>query len=260
MCLLVFSYRNHPKYPFIFAGNRDEFHGRPTAPAHFWEDHPTVLAGRDLKAGGTWLGISKDGRFATVTNFREPGDRRPDARSRGDLVTGFLIDEGPPEHFRKAIASTGDQYNGFNLIFGDTTQLHYVTNREGEGGFPIEPGLYGLSNGRLNTPWPKVERAKRLFQDVIASESFDAVDLLDVLADEWRPSDDLLPQTGIGLHWERAISSIFIRGDEYGTRASTVVLVDNDGFATFLERSFAPGGAIVGTERFDLTFSEAPAA
>lgn len=252
MCLIVFSFRSHARYPLIFAGNRDESHGRPSAPAHFWDDHRSILAGRDRKAGGTWLGVSRAGRFATVTNFREPGEDHPEARSRGELVTNFLLDERPPDVFLDEIVESGAEYNGFNLIFGDARHLYYASNRRGSGK-PLEPGLYGLSNGRLDTPWPKVRRAKELFREVTEPSAIDPEALLDVLADEWRPPDDALPRTGIGLHWERMVSSIFITGDEYGTRASTVVLVDRDGELTFVERSYGPGGAETGTEAFRLS-------
>lgn len=252
MCLIVFSFRSHDRYPLIFAGNRDEFHGRPTAPAHFWEDHPGILAGRDLKAGGTWLGVSRAGRFATVTNFREPDENRPDARSRGELVTNFLLDARSPDVFLDEIVTSGAEYNGFNLIFGDAGHLYYASNSRGSAK-QLEPGLYGLSNGRLDTPWPKVRRAKELFREVTEREAVDSEALLDVLADEWRPPDDALPRTGIGVRWERMVSSIFIAGEEYGTRASTVVLIDSDGELTFVERSYGPGGAEAETEAFRLS-------
>src|SRR5690606_35583861 len=258
MCLLVFAYRTHPRYPFIFAGNRDEFHGRPTAPAGYWADHPEILAGRDLKAGGTWLGVSRSGRFATVTNFREPNEQIADARSRGELVTNFLLDEGSPRDFRQAAAASGQLYNGFNLIFGHCSELHYVTNRDGVADYEISPGLYGLSNGRLDTSWPKVVRAKELFQKVVQRDHVDSEDLLALLTDEWRPSDEHLPRTGIDLSWERRVSSIFIRGDEYGTRASTAVLISGTGEVTLVERSFGPGGVEIGTQRFEFVAESAP--
>lgn len=248
MCLIVFSTQSHRNYSLIFAGNRDEFHSRPTAPAH-WDHHSGLLAGRDLKAGGTWLGVHRNGRFATVTNYREPGENRADAASRGALVTDILTSPDPADHFLKHIERTGEAYNGFNLIFGDPDQLFYTTNRASDAE-SLGPGTYGLSNGRLDTPWPKVQRAKKLFAESTAHASVDPEDLLTLLADEWRPSDEDLPRTGIGMRWERLASSIFIRDDEYGTRASSVVLIANDGTVTFVERSYAPGGVEVGTETF----------
>ena len=257
MCLIVFSFRSHPSYPLIFAGNRDEFHGRPAAPAAFWTDHPDILAGRDLKAGGTWLGIRRNGRFATVTNYREPGEHRPDARTRGELVTSFLLHSDDDGRFVERLVTSRENYNGFNLIFGTPESMYYVSNRH-DSDVVLRPGLYGLSNGRLDTPWPKVRRAKELFRYATGSDRVDPAKLLNLLADEWRPPDDELPKTGIGLQWERMVSSIFIRGDEYGTRASTVVLVDKNGTATFVERSYAPGGVIAGTESFQFSLDREP--
>ena len=251
MCLIVFSLLEHPEYPLIFAGNRDEFHGRPTAPAHFWDEYPDLLAGRDLKAGGTWLGVRRNGRFATVTNYREPGEHRPDAKSRGALVTNFLMAAGSANRFAQSLEETGDEYNGFNLIFGGPDALYYLSNR-GEKPRRLGSGIYGLSNGSLDTPWPKVRRAKALFADATpAHKDVDPEALLGLLSDAWRPPDSELPSTGIGRRWEREVSSIFIAGDEYGTRASTVVLIAADGTATFVERSFAPGGTEMGTETFE---------
>lgn len=252
MCLIVFSLLEHPEYPLIFAGNRDEFHGRPTAAAHFWSEHPDLLAGRDLQAGGTWLGVRRSGRFATVTNYREPGEHRPDARSRGELVTNFLLEAPSARRFARSLESEGQAYNGFNLIFGGPDALFYVSNR-GEKARRLQPGVYGLSNGSLDTPWPKVRRAKALFAEVTGEGDVDPEALLEVLSDDWRPPDSELPATGLGRRWERQASSIFIAGDEYGTRASTVLLVRKDGTTTFVERSFGPGGTEIGTEAFEFT-------
>lgn len=281
MCLLVFSLQTHAEYPFIFAGNRDEFHGRPAVPAQFWADRPHVLAGRDLQAGGTWLGISRDGRFATVTNYREPGERIVEARSRGDLVVDFLEGSEHAASYLTALQDRAHEYNGFNLILGTPGELFYFSNRNGEAstrdsagrahnpgrdepaarpeavgmGTPgrihkLEAGVYGLSNEQLDTPWPKVRRAKSLFQRVLGEKGPDAEALLALLADRERPLDAELPATGLDREWERALSSIFIIGKEYGTRASSVVLVGHNGEVTFAERTFAPEGRLLGTETY----------
>lgn len=253
MCLIVFSFRDHPEYPLIFAGNRDELHGRPSAPAHFWDDAPTLLAGRDLKAGGTWLGVTRTGRFATVTNFREPGEHRPDARSRGELVTAFLQEDADAPAFLNDVHARADAYNGFNLILGDARQIYYLSNRNG---CPraLEPSIYGLSNGWLDTPWPKVRRAKSMFKTLLQAGRIGPEPLLDLLRDEWRPTDEELPRTGMDLDIERKASAIFIADPAYGTRASTVVLMDRLGDLTFAERSFGPGGELLATKTFSFNF------
>lgn len=248
MCLLVFSFRQHPEYRLIFAGNRDEAHVRPSEPAHFWPDHPEILAGRDLVAGGSWLGISRTGRFATVTNFREPSEHRPDARSRGELVSGFLLADDEVAYLRE-VAERGAAYNGFNLIVGGPSEMFYYSNVDGPPR-TLAPGTYGLSNGLLDTPWPKVRRARSLFEEVVA-RGVDPDALLDVLADRTRAPDSELPDTGIGREQERAASSIFVDNEEYGTRASTVVLIGVDGQVTFVERTFDASGEPTGTRRFD---------
>ncbi len=249
MCLIVFSFRSHPGYPLIFAGNRDEFHRRPSAPAHFWDEDPDLLAGRDLRAGGTWLGVSRSGRFATVTNFREPGEHRSDARSRGELVTGFLRSDVDGLSFLMDVHERAQAYNGFNLILGEERHLYYLSNRNGAPR-TLDPGIYGLSNGWLETPWPKVRRAKALLKEQIDAGDVAPEALLGLLRDESRPPDDELPRTGLDVALERKASSIFIADPTYGTRASTVVLMDRDSRVTFVERSFGPDGHVLGTESF----------
>lgn len=267
MCLIVFSFKEHADFPLVFAGNRDEFHSRRAASARFWERHPHLLAGRDLQAGGTWLGVTRDGRFATVTNFREPDPHVAKARSRGELVTDFLVRSVEPEPFLVRLRARAQQYGGFNLILGDARELYYFSNRNdvdrarrsAHGGgvgkaaverdlLAIEAGLHGLSNERLDTPWPKVRRAKALFREIVAEGEPDIESLLELLADDMQPTEELLPSTGLDTEWERALSSIFITGEVYGTRASTVVLMRRDGRITFSERAYGPGGGETGTE------------
>ena len=251
MCLVLFAVESHPRYSLIVAANRDEFYDRPTASAAFWTDAPSVLAGRDLRAGGTWLGLDRRGRFAAVTNYRQ-GEREPPApRSRGRLVSDFLTVE---THAARHIARvTGDAaiYNGFNLIAGDARELWYFSNREGRARV-LGPGVYGLSNHLLDTAWPKVSSAKRGLESLLAAPGSALVaELLGLLSDRTRPADDLLPSTGVGLEWERLLSSAFITAPEYGTRSSTVLLVDRDGGVVFVEQTFGPAGIPGGRARFE---------
>ncbi len=248
MCLLVFTYDEHPDYSLVFAGNRDEFYARPTAPAAFWDEAPHVLAGRDLKAGGTWMGVTRNGHWGVVTNIRDEHPHRDDARSRGTLVADYLREEPAPRPYLDRIAAEADCYNGFNLLLGTPTSLYYLTNREGTV-HPLEAGLYGLSNDRLDTPWPKVRRAKSGFRDRVEANEVSPEALLDLLDDRRPAPDDQLPNTGFGTERERMLSPIFIDGEQYGTRASTVLLIDRSGTVTFVERTFVDGTP-EGTRRF----------
>lgn len=251
---------SHPEYSLIVAANRDEFYDRPTAPAEFWADAPTVLGGRDLKAGGTWLGIDRQGRLAAVTNYRQGERESPAPRSRGRLVSDFLIgDTGALEYVEK-VRREGGLYNGFNLIAGDPWGLFYFSNREGRVR-SLGPGVYGLSNHLLDTPWPKVATAKSAFGTLLnggASEL--TADLFALLSDRNRPAEALLPSTGVGPEWERLLSSAFIASDDYGTRSSTVVLVGRDGSIAFIERGFNTGGTPGPTTRFDIVPQSSPPA
>ncbi len=259
MCLLVFQNDAHPEYSLIFGGNRDEFYERPTAPADYWDDAPHVLAGRDLKAGGTWMGITRNGYWGVVTNIRDDHPRRNDARSRGTLVADYLREEPAPRAYLDRIAAEADQYNGFNLLLGTPNALYYLSNREGTVQ-AVESGLHGLSNDRLDTPWPKVRRAKEGLQVRIEKDEVTSDSLLDLLDDRRPAPDDQLPETGFGKERERMLSPIFIDGENYGTRASTVLLIDRAGHVTFAERTFEDG-APNDTRRFSFDVSvpsEAP--
>ncbi|MFP4229407.1 MAG: NRDE family protein [Salinivenus sp.] len=247
MCLLTFAYDTHPDYALVFAGNRDEFYERPAAPATHWEDAPHVLAGRDLEAGGTWMGVTRNGHWAVVTNIRSPEAYRPEARSRGALVAEYLKQEPPPEAYLRKIAADADQYNGFNVLLGTPTSLYYLSSRDGIVQ-ALAPGIYGLSNAQLNTPWPKVETAKSALRDMLgASVEPDA--LLELLAQREPFPPKQLPETGVGPETERLLSPLFIESDAYGTRASTVLLIERTGRVTFVERTFDEGKPD-GTRRF----------
>lgn len=258
MCLIAFAWRAHPRYDLVVAANRDEFYARPTAPADWWPGD-RVVAGRDLSAGGTWMGATRDGRFAALTNYRDPGRQRGEAPSRGDLVRALLEDAGSPTDQLAALASRASDYNGFNLIGGtwhpDATrrELSLLAHPGDPRPVPIPPGIHALSNAQLNTPWPKVRRASDALSEALsATDVEDAfVDgLFTLLADRTIAVDADLPATGIPHDLERALSASFIALPHYGTRTSTVFLVDREGRATFVERNVEPDRPN-DTRRFD---------
>ena len=241
MCTIIFSWRKVPGYRLLLLSNRDEFYQRPTQNAHWWEDHPGVLAGRDLQAGGTWMGINKKGRFAAVTNFRKFPLEGPFETSRGDLVKDFLTTEIRAEEYLEELRGKGQGYEGYNLLFGDATSMYYHSNKGSEG--KLDADVYGISNHLLNTPWPKVENGKKAFEEnILGRNKIDKDALFTILENEERAEDHLLPETGIGLEKERMLSSIFIKSPEYGTRISTILSIDDSGLVNFHERSHLPRG------------------
>ncbi len=244
MCLAVIAWQSHPDYPLVVAANRDEFYARPTRPAAWWGQAVSLLAGRDEEAGGTWLGINRRGRFAMLTNVRAPSERNPHAPTRGALVVSALQSGGSITAWLRNLAARAHAYNGFNLLIGDALaasgrepELHYHSNRLGKPPRKLEPGIYGLSNAFLDTPWPKVTRAVGRFACQIASR-VDPDALLALMADRALAADSALPSTGVPLEWERALSAIQIRANGYGTRATTVITVRSDGLVGFVERTF----------------------
>ena len=242
MCLILLALDVHPDYSLIVAANRDEFYDRPTARAGFWTDAPGVLAGRDLKAGGTWLGVDRRGRFAAVTNYRQ-GQREGDApRSRGHLVSDYLTGPLDGRAHMAGVERDAALYNGFNLIAGEVGALFYFSNREG-GARELGPGVYGLSNHLLDSPWPKVTAGKSGLTALLAGAGKLTPSLFRLLSDRSQATDDLLPRTGVSPEWERLLSSAFIASEGYGTRSSTVVLVGRDGVVRFEEHCFGPGAA-----------------
>lgn len=256
MCLIVFAYDHHPEYQLIFAANRDEFYNRPTAAADFWEEHPEVLAGRDLKAGGTWMGVTRVGRWAAVTNFRAAGEQVEDAPSRGALVRSYLRGDQEPQEFMEEMAPKADRYNGFNLFTGDLQELWYLSNRNGTPE-TVTPGIHGISNHLLDTPWPKVERAKRLLEERLDAGDVTPESLLELLADRRSVPDEELPDTGVPIEWERTLSSVFITSPSYGTRSSTVLLISRSGEVTFVERSYEAEGKNPSSRRYDFEIEPA---
>jgi uncharacterized protein with NRDE domain len=237
MCLIFFAINQHPAYKLIIAANRDEFYHRKTASANFWEDHPNILGGRDLEASGTWMAMTKKGKLSMVTNYRDFHNLKSQAPSRGQLVTDFLVNEDPPEKYLNKVAERASEYNGFNLLTGDTNELWYFSNYQ-KGIKKLQAGVYGLSNHLLDTPWPKVQRGKEKFNAVIKNSAVEADALFDLLYDEQRAEDQLLPNTGIGLERERALSSMFIKTNGYGTRCSTVIMVSHHNDVLFSERVY----------------------
>jgi uncharacterized protein with NRDE domain len=253
MCLILFANGAHPRYRLVVAANRDEWFRRPSAQAAFWEDQPNVLAGRDLEQGGTWLGVTRSGRFSALTNFRDPASKRDRAPSRGALVTGFLTGTREPLDYAAMLTATADAYNGFNLLAGDGERLAYVSSRRTQPE-QVAPGVHGLSNGLLDESWPKVRKgreglARLLSRDLVAE------DLFGLLKNESLAPEEELPSTGVSREWERLLSAMHIVADGYGTRCATVVLIDTDGVADFRERTFDASGRPVAevTHRFSIS-------
>ncbi|HEY3402559.1 MAG TPA: NRDE family protein [Ohtaekwangia sp.] len=237
MCLIFFSLKQHPTYKLIVAANRDEFYNRKTAAAHFWEDHPAILGGRDLEAGGTWMAMNRSGRISLLTNYRDPQNINPHAPSRGQLVSDYLLTNNDAKTYLESIDKNGKVYNGFNLIVGDSESLWYYSNYR-KGITEIKPGFYGLSNHLLETPWPKVIRGKEKLKPIFAQKQIDPEQVFDILYDGERAADEKLPDTGLTLERERALSSMFIKTENYGSRCTTVVLVDYNNHVLFSERVY----------------------
>jgi uncharacterized protein with NRDE domain len=241
MCLLLVAYRFHADYPLVIAANRDEFFQRPTAAVSYWPEQPTVLAGRDLAQGGTWMGININGRFAALTNVRDPKSFRGSAKSRGLIVADFLTGRESADQFLARLTHERDNYNGFNLLIGETGALHYFSSMSGTNTV-LAPGIHGLSNDRLDTPWPKVVRGKQGLAKVLGQQHGDLDNsLFTLLSDTTVAPDHDLPDTGIGLARERDLSPIFIRSEGYGTRCSTLLLAHRDDTIRYVERTHKVG-------------------
>jgi uncharacterized protein with NRDE domain len=245
MCLILVVWRVHAQYPCVVAANRDEFHARLAAPAGWWPDHPHILAGRDMQAHGTWLGITRAGRFAALTNYRDPQQPpRAAAPSRGALVASLLESSASVAEGLAYLREVGPRYNGFNLIFSDGERLGIYESLPGSGR-ELGPGTYGLSNDLLDTPWPKVQNAKSRLASALRSMP-DTTPMLELLRDDRPAPDAQLPATGVGLEWERLLSSAFVRAQDYGTRCSTIIRIDARGRAYFEEWSWNSEGANAG--------------
>ncbi|SHK17570.1 Uncharacterized conserved protein, contains NRDE domain [Anaerobranca californiensis DSM 14826] len=234
MCTILFAYKVHRKYPFIFLGNRDEFKNRETKPSHFWQDNPKVLAGIDLLKGGTWTGITKGGKIAFITNYRDFRVEKKSPLSRGDLVRQYLIGSENPKEYLELVRNEGKKHNLFNLVVGDQKSFYYYSNVTDKI-IEIQRGIHGLSNALLNTPWPKVVRGKEALSTIINGE-FTVDQLFEILADQTIPPDRDLPDTGTTLEIERMLSTIHIDTPSYGTRVKTVILIDQKGEVQFYEK------------------------
>ena len=237
MCLIFISVDAHPKYKLVVAANRDEFYKRKTTPAGFWSNYPDLVAGRDLEAGGTWMGATKAGKISMVTNFRDPANIDPQAPSRGHLVADFLSNGQAPLEYLKEISLKAGQYNGFNLVAGWGDELLYFSNYQNKI-LKLDPGLYGLSNHLLDTAWPKVARGKEKMKSLLEEKEIDRTALFNLLSDTRIAPDDQLPATGISIERERALSAMFIKTPDYGSRCSTLILQDREGNMEFVERVF----------------------
>jgi uncharacterized protein with NRDE domain len=252
MCLILFATKVHPDWPLVIAANRDEWRDRGAQEAHWWWDTPTLLAGRDLRAGGTWMGVTRAGRIAAITNFRDPADRRSNAPSRGQLVTECLIGAMQPDDYLATLSMRAAEFNAFNLVAGDADGLWIFGSRE-RGVRKIPPGVHGLSNHVLDEPWPKVSRGRKALSRILKEGARDIEPLFDLLGDTTQPPDAALPDTGVGITWERMLSPALIRGVRYGTRCSTVLMVGRDRRVIFEERTRDAKGGVTGTARHEFT-------
>ena len=243
MCLIAIAFGVDPSRPLVVAANRDEEYARPAISSHWWEDAP-ILAGRDLEKGGTWMGISKSGRFCALTNYRDPAEQTEGKKSRGHIVRSFLESDRTGDVFLNELDRERNQYPGFNVIAGTAEALHVYSSRSGKKAFPLEPGIHALSNAFLNTPWPKTERLKtQMAQSLGSRES-----MFRMLQDNQAAADEELPATGVPLEWERLLSPIFIESPHYGTRCSTIIEVNSRQAASWTERTFKRGFPV--EERF----------
>lgn len=254
MCLINFQLNSHSKYKLVMAANRDEEYSRPTEAAHFWNDHSDLLGGRDLRGMGTWLGITKDGRFSALTNVRNTKELlSTHSKSRGHLVRDFLTGDERPEEYLEKVAEEGGDYAGFNLLVGNGDGLYYMNNYDKEI-LRVEDGVHGLSNHHLDTPWPKVVKGRNGLKSVVENHDADIEALFRLLRDE-ETTDSGLPDTGLSKELERNLSPLFINMDKYGTRCSTVILIDQSDNVTFVERTYEDGRE-TGEVRYEFTIED----
>jgi uncharacterized protein with NRDE domain len=260
VCLLVLAWQAHPRYRLVVAANRDEYHERPAASLAKWPPRNDILAGRDLRARGTWLGLDRRRHFGVITNFRELQRPRPDAPSRGGLIPDYLHGSANAAEFLHRLEPEAGRYSGFNLLLTDGDSLWYASNRAEGFARPLPPGVYGLSNEFLDTPWPKLRRVRRRFDSWLSDPSnASAAGLFELLNDRaMATADEELPQTGIPLEWERVLSAPFVLHPDYGTRASTVLLLEASGASYLAERRFDAQGVLKGQTEFSLAPGQWP--
>ena len=238
MCLIAFAYKIHPSYPLVLVANRDEFHNRPTREMHWWKEFPQLLAGKDLKAGGTWLGMTSQGRIAAITNVREQIETTG-RMSRGTLPLQFLTETTTINQFNTRLVAQRASYPGYNLLYGTLEQLYFYSNR-GASPLCLPPGIHGLSNASLNTPWPKVAKLKKLLATQLRSDSLQPEQLINILDSTEPVPDAQLPHTGVSLAWERRLAAIRIISECYSTLSSYAILINNQGEVTLTEKQRAP--------------------
>jgi uncharacterized protein with NRDE domain len=237
MCLILFAWNAHPKYKLVLAANRDEFFARPTQRAGFWKENKDILAGKDLKAGGTWMGVNRWGSFSAVTNFRQAPFRNNYPKSRGELPIAYLSKQSDPSTFIEKLAAKAGDYAPFNLLTGNSDTLRYYSNQTNEI-TKIVDGVHGLSNHLLNTPWPKVAKGKSALENWLQDKNPNPMDLFGILEDKSEASENDLPNTGVEKDWEKKLSAMFIESPEYGTRSSTLLLMDTKGEISFFEKGY----------------------
>jgi len=252
MCLILFAYQSHSQYPLIVAANRDEYYRRPALAGHWWPTHPDLLAGKDLGQGGTWMGITRRGRFAALTNVRETGIQGKAFRSRGEIPLNYLEETSSLKHFARQLSHTANLYRGYNLLFGGLDNLCYFSNRT-NGLQEISPGVHGLSNATLNTPWPKVSRGIARLREALLEPEPGIETIFSILESRDIAGDDELPDTGVGIELERLLAPAFIESPEYGTRCSQVLTIDKDNKVTLHEKQRAPIRGPLITHRFKIT-------
>ena len=256
MCLIVFAYRHHPQYQVILAGNRDEFYGREAQQAHFWDTEPVMLAGKDLRAGGTWLGISQRGEFGAITNYRDLKNPREGERSRGEIIPDYLTGNESPDQKMTRLKNQIHHYAGFNFLAGNADQIFYLNNISGDVQ-SVSRGIHGISNAFLDTPWPKVKAAKSAFEDAIIPAVIDHEAVFKLLQNSDPFPQEKLPDTGLSQEMEKAVSPIFIKTEDYGTRCSTLLTINYDGQIQFTEKTYHFNGDSSETVK-DFSFNTAP--
>ena len=257
MCLILFAWRANARYELVLAANRDEFHDRPAAPAGFWPDAPDILAGRDLEAGGTWLGITRSRRFAALTNYRDPAHQLPQAPSRGLLINRFLTGNAPPADYLEQLQKTAHRYNGFNLLVATTDELGYMSN-QGDAPQLLPPGIYGLANARLDSPCDKVQRSKRRLAGLLDAGDVNDTSLMRLLGDRDKGPPGEVDASRLPFATAHATTAPFIVMPEFGTRCSTLVSASARGSWRFLERRFDPAGINAGESTFSFAAGEDP--
>ncbi len=240
MCLIFLSYKQHKEYPLIILANRDEFYKRPTLAADYWKENPNILAGKDLEGGGTWMGVTKNGYLAMLTNYRDIANIKPNAPTRGKLVSDYLQGEFNPKEYLKALSKTGSSYNGYSLIAGNFNDPWYYSNY-GNKIAQLGTGLYGLSNALLDSKWPKVETGKAELAPLLSKTTLDKEALFNVMTNQQKAEKNNLPNTGLSIEKERAISPRFINTEDYGTRCTTLITVSKEGIVDFTERQYSNG-------------------